>query len=194
MCLKVHLGKTFLEHLLFVEQYITTDVSNYGHYIGNYDNESVSDLINSFFPEKIEPFFADVQYEYRAKKFDTYAFEAYLEFTIKDDPQFDLYVSRITKDMPLTTFEYDTDFQIYTISHMLDLDGFYPADSENGERYYISRADIRHILINERDNTIIYVALGVYDGGGTHTAFLNRFFSSFNIDPAEYADRTRSTD
>lgn len=188
--LTLYCGGNILNSLLTSEEYVTTDISDYGHYIGNYDNKTTTELITSFFPDKIEPYFKDVQYEYRAKKFDTYAFEAYLEFTIEDDLCFSQYISDVTKDFPSASFQYDRQFQIYTVAEDFDLvDSLY---TNNSTVRHISSADIRYIFVGKAENRIIYVALGVYDGGGVNTAFLHRFFTRFNIDPTKYERRVQT--
>ena len=35
-------------------QYVTTDLADYGNYVGNYDNQSVQKFITSFFPKEIQ--------------------------------------------------------------------------------------------------------------------------------------------
>lgn len=40
---------------LYPFQYETTDLANYGSYIGNVNNKTPDELISSFFPEEVAP-------------------------------------------------------------------------------------------------------------------------------------------
>ena len=163
-------------------QHCTTDIEDYGKYVGNYDNDSVEAFITSFFPEKIEDDFANVKYSYRAQKGDAYAYEAYLEFQIEDEEEFESYILMKTGGKAVE-FSYDSDFKEYVISDILDL------QTEEGEKTYnIGGAKIGKILYSEKDHRIIYVAIGVYDGGLAKTSFLCEYFNRFNIDPLKYKE------
>lgn len=177
----------FLCFLLRDRTYETTDIANYGKYIGNYDNKSAEEFITSFFPKKIESYFSNVKYVYRAKQLDSYAYEAFLEFSIEDEALFREYVSNTTENAQLTPFEYDSSFMECNISDFIEFRAYFDADDVGPARYHIGYASIGKILINQDENRLIYVAIGVYDGGGVHTAFLREFFTRFNIDPGEYA-------
>ena len=162
---------------VFPRQYITTDINDYGKYVGNYDNDFAQEFIPSFFPKEIDDTFADVKYSYRAQKGDSYAFEAYLEFKIEDVEKFKAYIGDEICGKSVE-FKYDSDFKEYIVS-----DEFQPTGSErNGIRY----AKIGKILYSEANQRIIYVAMGVYDGGGVTTDFLCEYFNRFNINPATY--------
>lgn len=165
-------------------QYSTTDVSEYGQYVGNYDNKSVSSFIESFFPDKIESAFTNIKYSYRAQKGDTYAFEAYLEFVIDDTNDYEAYVADMTKGLPKTEFRYDSDYSEYLISDEFDLLHF---EENNKTENNIGYAKIGKILCSEDEHRIIFVAIGVYDGGLATADFLTVYFDRFNVDPLEYA-------
>lgn len=162
--------------------YETTDVANYGDYIGNADNSFPQDFINSFFPEKIRDSFSDVIYSYRAEDFDAYGFEAYLEFTINDAAEFDRYITSIAAEEDWRVFQFDDNYMEYIISDEITL---HPRSQD--ETYnHIEEAEIGKILYSEAEQRIIYIALGVYDGGGVTTEFLSVFFERFDIDPLLY--------
>ncbi len=161
----------------FPRQYVTTDLKDYGKYVGNYDNDFANEFIPSFFPLKIEDNFENVKYSYRAQKGDTYAFEAYLEFQIEDEKAFQSHVLEKTGNNA-TEFQCDLDFKEYVISNEFQLIG---EDSDG-----ISRAKIGKILYSENEHRIIYVAIGVYDGGLVDTDFLCEYFNRFDIDPKNY--------
>lgn len=169
-------------------QYVTTSIDDYGVYTGNYDNEFPNEFITSFFPDKIELNFKDIAYSYRAQKSDTYAFEAYLEFTIEEENEFKAFVDTISNDMVSSEFSYDTNFTQYIVS-----DEFVPSfpDTEHEtdlDSVSIRFAKIGKILYSDKDNRIIFVAIGVYDGGVAKTDFLNTYFDRFDINPVEYAE------
>lgn len=139
----------------------TNDLDNYGLIIGNYDNETPAQFINSFFPDKIENVFSDVSYHYKAKKFDTYAYECYLEFEIDDTELFFDYLNQYVDPKVSTPFAFDESYQIYTISNQLYLQ----TPTSQNSAYAIGSAEIGNILYSVSEQRIVFVALGVYDGG-----------------------------
>lgn len=163
--------------------YEVTDTAQYGVYTGTGNDTFVSEYIGSFFPESLKDTFSDVTYSYIAKSRDTYAFEAYLEFTITDPDEFARHLAQIA-DAQWQTFPFDGNFMEYTLDDQLDL--FISAASTETEVIYaIEQAKIGKILCNPQEQRIIYVAIGVYDGGGVDTKELNVFFDRFNIDPTK---------
>lgn len=168
------------------KQYVTNDPQDYGNYVGNHDNSAVVDFINSFFPQKIESDFANVRYSYRAQKNDTYAFETYLEFYIEDPSAFQ---SFITDNIGTNTteFPYAPEYRQYVVSDIFSLSS--PEKQNAANRYAISYAKIGKILYCEETQQIIYIAMGVYDGGIAKTDFLNVYFNRFSIDPVEYHEQ-----
>ena len=136
--------------LIYPFQYATTDINDYGKYIGNSYNKTPRKVITSFFPEKIEPYFADVNYSYRAERGNTYAFEAYLEFTIENIDTYKEYVSSVTAGLEGTPFPYDSSYIEYSIGSLIlpDDDTF-----QVGETTHIGfrAADVRMILCSEEN-------------------------------------------
>lgn len=172
-----------IRDVYFPRLYSTTDLNDYGKYVGNYDNKSVKEFVTSFFPEEIEDDFTDVRYSYRARKGDPYAFEACLEFRIEDTSEFKTYIADKTGGNAVD-FEYDSDFKEYIIS-----DNFELVDSDDGSASTsIGYARIGKILYSEKEQRIIYVALGVYDGGLADADYLCVYFNRFGIDPFEYEE------
>lgn len=180
-----------LLYLITPRQYITSDIQDYGHYIGNFDNKSVQEFISSFFPEEIESYFADITYSYRAQKNDAYAFEAYLQFRIEDTDRYTAFIEEHTKQMSYSTFCYDDTYDEYVL-----IDEFVPTQSASQQpnnpdaKIHILNAKIGKILCSSSKQEIIFVALGVYDGGIVTTDFLTVYFNRFKIDPSEYAEKT----
>lgn len=166
-------------------QYITSNLEEYGNYAGNYDNDTPREFINSFFPERIETFFSDIAYSYRAQKNDTYAFEAYLEFEIEDTEVYQDFIKQKTAGLDGVPFFYDSSFTEYVLSDIfepINLNGSLDMDAP----VHIGYAKIGKILCSKEEQRIIFVALGVYDGGVTKTDFLTVYFNRFEIDPTKY--------
>ena len=184
-----YIGLICFPSLLAFSRHETTDIADYGEYTGNHDNKAVREFINSFFPEEISPDFENPKYLYRAQKFDTYAFEAYLEFTISDENTFQKYMTNVTNNTPMEVFQYEQDFVEYVIADELTV-SIPPSEQEKEkpDYYSIQYAKIGKILFNDDNNTIIYIALGVYDGGGVFTDYLREYFTKFHIDPAQYGE------
>lgn len=167
----------------YPKQYVTTDIADYGKYTGNYDDESVQEFITAFFPDEIESTFSDVQYSYRSQKNDAYAFEAYLSFTINNTEQYNAFVESHITELTKSNFRYDDSYWEYTV-----IDEFYPDPPEDGRNdIHIRYAKIGKILCCPDKQEVIFVALGVYDGGVVKTDFLCVYFERFQIDPREYA-------
>lgn len=174
-------------------QYENTDIARYGEYpepdsffFGLYDRWSQKPvaLINDFFPGGISENFSEIQYRVYAENVDAYGFEAYLEFTIEDRTEFEAYIRNVIGDNPTHPFRYDNRFQEYKIADIFSLDDTEITDE--GKQHYIGWADIRKILYSEEEQRIIYVALGMYDGGGDSVEELSVFFPRFRIDPIDY--------
>ena len=184
-----------LEELLTPQTYVTTDIDEYDVYEGNYDNETVQEMINSFFPKKIGDDFENVDYSYKAKKFDAYGFEAYLEFTIEDPEEYAEFVNEYTEGIKGTNFPYDDAYTEYIIEDCFELtysDDEIISGLVNGEEgwedtFAIEYADVRKIICCPDEQRLIFVAIGVFDGGGTDAEFLCTYFNRFDINPREYA-------
>lgn len=163
---------------------------NYGNYTGTNNDAKVNDYINSFFPEKMEPYFSDVTFTYRSTDFGSYACEAYLEFTIEDPDQFDAYVASIADEAEWRVFSYDSSFLEYRIEDRLYL---VVTNEESGEdktrtSVVITDAEIGKVLYSSETQTIIYMAMLICSDSTVETDYFNAFFSRFAIDPTEYTD------
>lgn len=176
---------TLLFHVWNVDEYSTTAIEDYGKYVGNYDNKTVRAFINSFFPETIEDSFVDIVYSYRAQKGDTYAYEAYLEFTVEDPQEYRRIVDYYTANYEKQPFPYDPSFSEYIVSDIIQCSQV-DAMGNMPSRIHIPYAKIGKILCSPEEQRLIFVALGVYDGGIATTDFLTVYFDRFQIDPLEY--------
>lgn len=169
--------------------YETNDVGDYGNYTGNYNNEKPREFITSFFPAELSDTYTDVEYHYKAKRFDTYAYEAYLEFVIPDTAEFDLFLELYIPEDQCKPFLFDHSYMEYSISNVVMLD---PEKNKSGG-FAIHYAEIGKVLFSEEEQRVIFFALGDYDGGGTDTAELGYFFTRFDIDEKEYQDHAYYT-
>ena len=169
--------------------YETTKISDYGKITGNFDNDAPTMFVHSFFPEDIEESFSNIVYHYKAKKGDTYAYECYLEFVIEDSDAYADFVETFIDRRLSTPFVYDSSFQEKTISNVLDLQPPRACEAV----YAIGTAEIGKILFSDEQQRLIFVAIGMYDGGGANTIELGHFFSRFQIDPWEYMQNAYAT-
>ena len=161
------------------EIYQTTDIKDYGNFIGTYDDETLKKTILAYFPDEIQDNFEIIKYSYKAIKGDSISCEAYLEFSIDDEEEFDSYVSQMTNETDTTVFEYDSSFREYVKQDYMDF---------GSEKHNIECADIRKVLYSDETNTMIFVYIFVYDGGYTRANSYNEYFSRFGIDRFEHYD------
>lgn len=192
MCILVVIALFFL--MLFIPPKYTerTAISDYGNYDGTAVDSFTTQYIQSFFPREIEDYFSDVKYSYKVENTDTYGFEAFLEFTIENETEFQTYISEITSDENWQDFSYAPGYKEYSIENVLELDIDAVDDPSSVFYRQILYAKIRKVLYSPEEQRIIYVAIGVYDGGGIGTNYLNVFFDRFQIDPVEYEQTASS--
>lgn len=171
------------------EIYETTYLWDYGKIIGNFDNDTPKAFITSFFPEEIDDSFSEIVYHYKAKKGDGYAYECYLEFVIEDPDEYQAFVEEHINVDESVVFAYDEHFYEQSVSNVLLLQ----TPRENEAVYPISNAELGKILFSNEEQRLIFVAIGMYDGGGTNTVELSHFFSRFQIDPLEYEKTAYAT-
>ena len=179
--------------------YTTSDPGDYGNYQGVLEQYQ-QEYMGRFFPEAIAPEFADVQYHFSSRTVDTYGFEAYLEFTFSDADAMEAYLSQHTAGMIRGTFYFDEAFQEYVLTNAdtgyqydhITLNPTPHTDADGQTYYYIDHADIAKILVHPQQMRVIYVAIAVFDGGGTDTNLLNTFFTRFQIDPKAYEQYTKT--
>ena len=178
-------------------EFVTHDLADYRIITGTCNDSRVQARMDSFFPEQIEEYFTEIQYSYCANIYDNIGCEAYLEFVIEDDVQFQEYVQNTLEQLAeqeeyeTAPFRYDNAYQEYVLWDRIHFHSPYTVD-ENETYYYIESACILKILINESENRVIYEMLIVYNGGGSSTEQLGRYFERFHIDPMEYKQYTDS--
>lgn len=166
--------------------YETNDIADYGIVKGNYDNDMPKEFVSSFFPERIEEYFSDVNYHYKAKKGDTFAYEMYLEFVIEDTVQYTSFISNVIGNEVCEPFYFAPNYQARYVSNNLRL---HPSSDEN-RPLCIEDAKIGIVLFSEEEHRFIFIALGMYDGGGANVEELGYFFNRFGIDPLEFEKHT----
>ena len=171
-------------------------IDDYGKIIGNGSDRRAQEMFDEMFPEKIEAYFNEPVYHYIAHYgADARAFEMDLEFTIEDADTYNGFVAQMTEGKNCEVFPYDKDYLCYTItSPWIFLDDKTPCRLCDGRpvHYHIGSADIELMLVQPKTQHIIFVAMGVFDGGGVDTDNLGWFFHRFDIDPLTYeAENTR---
>lgn len=179
--------------------FITSDINEYGNYPGVLP-KAKDEYITSFFPDSIKPVFVNPTYRFSSRNIDTYGFEAYLEFTFDSQEQFEEHLEKSTKGMKKGTFFFDNDYLEYVMVNQdtgyvydtISLSSNSFTDDSGMTHYRIDYADIAKILVNPKERRVIYIALAVFDGGGSDTRLLNSYFSRFEIDPIEYQQYTNS--
>lgn len=198
VALLIVLGCCFVQWVYSPTRYETTDPGDYGKYIcGCGESNYPEEFINQFFPEELSDEFENVQYVYHSNHVDVRSYEAYLEFTFASDELLNAHVQLATDGMMKQPFYFDNSYQEYVlinegtgyVSDHIMLGRRYDKQGEKTS-YQIEFADISKILVNFQERRIIYIALNVFDGGGTDTGFLNAYFDRFNIDPEEYEKYT----
>lgn len=161
-----------------------TDISDYGNYSGTASDGFTKEFISSLFPAVLDDAFSNIKYMYKAENIDTYGFEAYLELTIEDQSEFYRFISDVAAQNQWNEFLFDDRFMEYSLDNDLDI---YIDDADySGEYHQILQAKIRKVLYSEETQTIIFYAMGVYDGGGVHTGYFSSLFDRFDIDPVVY--------
>ena len=170
----------------------TTDIADYGVYSGTNDDAFTRNFISSFFPKEITPSINVVKYSYRAENVDTYGFEAYLEIHIDNPDTFEDYIQSIAPTEKWGQFTFSEKYFEYSIENVLDISIRNPDDWAQQPYHPIECARIRKVLCCAESQTIIFVAIGVYDGGGVGTDYLCAFFDRFEIDPIAYEETADS--
>lgn len=169
--------------LFAIDIYETTSINDYLEIKGNYDNETPEAFIRSFFPEEIDDSFSQLIYHYKAKKLDAYAYECYLEFVIEDPDAYRDFIDQYVDEQACTTFLYDGQFREQSISNVLMVWQSQPEEAV----YQLEQAELGKILFSDEQQRVIFIAIGMYDGGGTDTVELGHFWNRFQIDPWEYS-------
>ncbi|MBR3778596.1 MAG: hypothetical protein IKL13_02590 [Clostridia bacterium] len=169
--------------------YETNGIADYGVVKGNYNNNAPKRFISSFFPEEIESYFSDVTYHYKAIKGDTYAYEMQLEFVIKDTDKYTAFLSDVIGDAVCEPFRFDSDYQAYYVANYLTLTRLYEDKLVDPKEnpLHIGNAKVGLVLFSEKEQRFVFVALGMFDGGGATVEELGFFFDRFEIDPQAYA-------
>lgn len=186
----VAFGAWILLICLTVRWYETDDIAKYAQVTHNNDNDEPEAFLHGFFPEKIEPYFENVKYGYKALNECSYNCEMILEFSIADENQFRDYVARLTQGMTKDVFAYDESYCDYLVSNDLYVEPAHEVEGDgNGENYFLRMgAKMGRILVNEQENKIICVGLIASACCGGYTDDYT-FYTLFDINPLEYSDR-----
>ena len=166
-------------------------IEHYGNYTGTNNDAMVHEYIDSFFPEKIEPYFSDVTFIYRATDIGSYACEAYLEFTIEDPEIFRSYVNGIGDGAEWHPFPHDNSFMEYSLADTIYL-CMYNENTDNNRMLtsvVITDAKIGKILYSSETQEVIYTAILVCNDSVGDTSFFDAFFERFGIEPTAYTKK-----
>ena len=185
----VFVARVAIPLLQYGDIYETTRINDYGKITGNWVNDEPEAFVHSFFPKQIEDSFTDIIYHYKAKKGDGYAYECYLELVIEDPDAYAAFIENTVDKSKCTPFAYDPAFQEQSISNVF----YIWRRNEREAIYVLETAELGKILFSDEQQRVIFVALGMYDGGGATTIELNHFFSRFQIDPWEYMQTAYAT-
>ena len=147
----------------------TTDINHYGIYDSEY-------ITIDHFPENITDDMTPVYYSYYYDNSWDYCYELYLEVKITDNTYEKL---KAQYENNLKNCFFASDYNEYIISD-------YPHNyiNEDGS-CYMNSPDIRKIIFNDKDKTIIYVSICGLDPFYYENSY---YFKRFNLDPIEYSD------
>lgn len=176
------------------EVYETNDVGKYGEYIGNHVDDYPQSFISSFFPRCLEPYFEDVQYQYKALPIGPYACEVYLEFTISDEELYQSFFEEATRGMSGQPFPFDNNFVSYNVVDKLVVNPQVHKRSPDGKEFYYFQddAEMGKILFCHEQQRVIYCAIVISYDGGYATDCFDAFYTRFGIDPLAYSDYVKS--
>lgn len=168
--------------------YETTDIKDYGKIKGNYDNETPKKIIESFFPDEISDDFDDVVYAYKSADIFHYAFEAYLEFTIKDEDKFKEHIRSVSEKGEWQEFHYDTRYRECIVSDKITLYHKHdePVCNKNSDDHFLEDTEFCRILYSEEENRIIYTAIGIGKEDLASMGDFCKFFDRFDLDPMQF--------
>lgn len=127
--------------------YRTENVSDYGNFVGNRNNDIPTEFITSFFPAEIEDPFRDVEYVYQSVRVDAYTCEAMLTFTVDSQEDYQSYVNQVTNGQKRSQFYFDPSYSEYTLFDQYELDTDTCRCKNKGENHaHIQYAKIGKIL------------------------------------------------
>lgn len=167
---------------------VTENLAEYGVIKDNCDNEWPEKFLMGFFPEKIEPYFENVVYKYKAFDWCDYNCEMYLEFTIADPEQFHSYVETLTEGLTAQVFPYDVKYDDYIIHNHLYVEPSSSSEPGNERYYFRFGARMGRILVCEEEQRIICQGILIRGCCGGYAEDYD-FYDRFGIDPQEYSDR-----
>lgn len=162
----------------------TDNLADYRIVTGNYNNERPQAFIDSFFPAEIRADFADPIWHYKARKFDSIACEAYLEFCIPEEAAFAAHYAGLAQHGEPQAFPFDARYEMWVIDNRMDAwtsSERGEPDGENPDVRNIEAASVGLILCDREAQRFVYFALMVHDGGATDETDLNYFFDRFGV-------------
>lgn len=167
------------------EVHITTDINDYGKFPTLIEEHRIEKYTDIILPEKIEEFFFEPSYYFGYCK-DPFMCEAYLEFKIEDEMQYENYITELTQGKSTQKFFYDEAFEECVITDVLILQHVGEA---NGP--IISKSEVQKILFSNESNTIIFISLVVLYQDMPFPIKDFYYFEKFNIDVEKYYNGER---
>ena len=168
------------------EVHITTDINDYGKFptFSENENHRIEKYTDIILPEKIEEFFFEPSYYFGYCK-DPFMCEVYLEFKIKDETQYENYITELTQGKSTQKFFYDETFKEYVITDLLWL--------EHGieNRTVLSASEVQKILFSDESNTVIFISLIILYPDFVFPVEDFYYFEKFNIDVEKYYNGER---
>ncbi|MBQ4510190.1 MAG: DUF3267 domain-containing protein [Clostridia bacterium] len=149
----------------------TTDVNNYGVY--DYPEYMADD----YFPEKITDSMTPICYSYYLDGFFDVVYELYLEVQMTET-EYEKYKSQYENE--LKDFFFASEYSEYVISDETSMYTTY-----SFEENYMDSPDIRKILFNDKDDTVIFISIYGLDPFYYENSY---YFKRFNLDPMEYSN------
>ena len=171
---------------------ITTDLADYGVITGNNHNEYPQEYFDNLFPAAIEEHFENPVYYYRGQESDTYACEAYLEFSISDPDLFDEHYQSLARLGSTEPFPFDERYEMWNISEIMDISKKFTnenADGEIIEFHMMNNTEVGIVLCDKKESRFIYFALLTNGGSCPQTNDLDYFFNRFGIEPEEFVEK-----
>lgn len=147
----------------------TTDVNNYGIYDSEY-------MMIEHFPENITDNMTPIYYSYYYDNSWDYCYELYLEVEITDN-EYENFKTQYEDGLKNCFFA--SDYKEYVF-----FDNPQNYINEDGS-YYMNSPNIRKIIFNDKDKTVIFVSICGIDPFYYENSY---YFKRFNINPIEYSN------
>lgn len=171
----------------------TNDPNDYGAIQGTtrFAQQTAIKDFEQYFPPRIEPSYAVVQYHFITQDVDALSYEIFLEFVITEQEVFDAWTASIAQQGDFQPCPFAEGWlEIVPEKNYLHLSVSF---SEPKDDPCIDSANIQRTLIQPEEKRVVIVSLRVSDGGASRVSELNAFFNRFELDPAMFAVMLKET-